>query len=409
MEKNVKAIKCGLLIDGTGEEPVKDAVVLIEGSRVSVVGDASVPEGAEVIDASDMTVMPGLIDVHMHLNNDSSLTRVERYLDFPSAGLLRAVRNAWKNLEAGVTSVGNVGWGLNWDDLALRAAIEKGVVRGSRILASGRNIGPTASHGDMFMPITFPRPPGATVDGADEVRKTMREIIRAGPDFIKTATTGGVGSSGDEPWWRNWTQEEIDVIVDEAHAVKKAVQSHAEGSVGVKSALAAGVDQIEHGFEIDDDDVEVMLKQGTFLFPTLGIVDMIVHGERAKRMEPHVLRKASTWREIHIKSFERAHQAGVKITMGTDASSVYPHGENAKELEYLVKHGMTPMETIVASSKTAAESFYLEDEMGTIEEGRLADLLIVDGNPLNDITVLQNKARIKVIMKDGRIEIDRRP
>lgn len=413
------AIKCGTLIDGTGADPLNDAVVLIEGTEIAEVGwagEVEVPQGFELVDAGGMTVMPGMIDCHVHmgecvapgLENVPYNRLLTRLTSPPTLMALRAYSRGLRYLAAGFTSVRNMGDISAWD-VSLKKAIEEGTVHGPRMMTSAGVVGMTAGHGDLFTPPNLPRPPDATADGVPEVIKATRERIRAGADFIKICTTGGVGSALDKPTWRNFTPEEVKAIADEAHALERKVAAHAQGKVGIINALEAGIDTIEHGVYMDEECIETMIKRGTILVPTFAVVWYIVFEGEKRGMPPWRIQKAKEVYQIHVENARRAYEAGVKIAMGTDASDYTPHGKNALELELMCKNlGMSPTEAIVATTKTAAEAIDLSDKVGTIEPGKLADLIVVDGNPLKDIRVLQDINRIKLVLKNGEIENDRR-
>jgi imidazolonepropionase-like amidohydrolase len=249
-----------------------------------------------------------------------------------------------------------------------------------------------------------PERPNTLVDGPDEVRRAVRELLRAGADFIKLHATGGVMSPSDEPGHTQFTPEEIGVMVYEAAAAGKTCMSHAQGTQGIKNAVLAGVESIEHGIYVDDEVIAEMKKRGTFLVPTLvAPVWVLRHSERAPgSILPQSVRKTKEVMQDHKRNIGNAIAAGVRVAMGTD-SGVGHHGSNAEELQLMVEAGMSPMDAIVASTKTASECIHMQSEIGTLEEGKYADLLIVDGDPLEDIGVLQNKARLSLIMQGGRI------
>jgi imidazolonepropionase-like amidohydrolase len=244
------------------------------------------------------------------------------------------------------------------------------------------------------------------VDGVPEVQKETRRQLRQGIDFIKTCTTGGVGSPADRPDYTEWSMDELKAMVYEAKARGKEVMAHAEGTQGIKNAILGGVWSVEHGSILDDEAIQMMLDHGTFLVPTLYIVANFFEHGAEYGMTPIALEKARNIQEIHFKSFTRAVQAGVKIAMGTDCFHSEMHGTNARELALMVQYGMTPMQAIVASTKTSAEVCKIEKMVGTLQAGKLADLLVIDGNPLEDIKILMDPKRMLCVMKEGKKYVD---
>lgn len=408
------AIHGAKLIDGRGAEPIDDAVVLIEEKEIVGVGrqgEIEIPPDAEVLDATGKTVMPGLIDAHVHI----MITEfdIQRRLTTPfSFTFYEAVQNMRATLEAGVTTVRDAGGA----DLGVKLAVERGLIAGPRLVISVGALSQTGGHGDDYTPVgidvplfvPYPGRPNLICDGPDEARKATRMAIRAGADVIKILSSGGVLSPTDEPDVAHFCMDELRAIVEEAHAAHKRVMSHAQSKAGILNALKAGVESIEHGIYVDDECIEVMLAQGSYLVPTLyAPLAVLEVAERTGRMPEYAIRKTKQVIEVHQENVARAAEAGVKITMGTD-SGIDGHGSNARELTLLTKVGLSPMQAIVASTRTAAECLSLGDKTGTLETGKLADVLIVDGDPLADIEVLEDKSRIEVVMKEGQIVIDRR-
>jgi imidazolonepropionase-like amidohydrolase len=263
----------------------------------------------------------------------------------------------------------------------------------------------------MIPPFTWPRDPNTTADGPWEVRKLARTYLRQGADLIKTSASGGFGPIEDFSW-RNYTVEELTAVADETHAVGKKLAVHVDSAQGIKNALMAGADTLEHCTFADDESIELMLKSGAYLIPTLTLSsDRTIEGcRRAGTYSEAVLDKLRLIGEGAARTFQKAHQAGIKIATGADIyrSMRDQYGKNAYELELMVGCGMSPMEAIVASTGVAAEALGAADRLGTIEVGKLVDLLIIDGNPLSDIALLQEKSRILVVIKDGRVVVDRR-
>jgi len=404
----VIAIKCGLLIDGNGGEPITDAVLLVEDGEIIGVGAASevtVPPGADALDATGKTVMPGLFDCHDHI---SHLTMsIEKRLFTPqTVGIFQTAEMMKRTLEAGFTTIRDPGTLM---DVGFREAVERGLVPGPRLVIAG-SLGQTGGHFDHYYPagVELHFYPTEMCDGLPDVRKAVRKVLRTGVDFIKVCTTGGVASPADDPEYTEWTLEELKVIVYEASARGRAVMAHAEGNQGIKNAIRAGVWTVEHGSYLDDEAIQMFLDTGTYLVPTLTVVEAIVERGEEMGLSPVSLAKIEKVWKVHNESFAKAAAAGVKIAAGTDSISGDMHGDNARELELLVKYGLTPMQAIVAATRTSSEACRVDDKVGTLEPGKLADLLVVDGNPLDDITILRDKSRILVVMKEGGIAVDRR-
>lgn len=412
-------IRCGQLIDGTGAEPARDQWLTIDDGRIAAI--ASSPptrQAGETLDASQHTVMPGMMDLHVHLIHGVTDPREPHIL----YGLLNsssqlltlwAARNARLMLEAGFTTIRDVGSFYNPRNpevLGLRDGIRLGLLKGPRIVAGGW-VSQTAGHRDMFPPANYPRDPEWMSDGPWAVRRMVRTMVRDGVDFIKTSTSGGAGSHGEEIWWRNWTTEELDALVDEAHAVGKRVASHSHSADSVKRALRAGVDTIEHGIYLDEEAVDLLLQARAALVPTLSARSERAIGHRRKSgSPPEVLRKFEDIRASGFDSFRRAYEAGVLIAMGTDTGRGLREyfGQNAYELTQMVEAGMTSMDAIVAATRNAAIALGQADTLGTLQIGKQADLIVVDGNPLADISVLEDEKRIRLVMIGGEVTVDRR-
>lgn len=414
MDIRYTALKGGTLIDGTGNAPLSNAVIVIKGERIETVGglDATTfPEDAKIIDTDGKTIMPGLIDAHLHLAGIRSMNPLI-YLSEPTALRgMRMVMDAWKLLDSGFTTIRDCGNSKNLS-LHLKKVIDDGSIIGPRIVACGAIICQTGGHGDLahFLPIDWvkQRGIGRFADGVEECRKAAREQLREGADFLKLCSSGGVLSEKDLPTSCQYTVEEISAVVEEAHNAGVKTASHAHANRGIRNALLAGVDTIEHGFYLDDEIIETMFKQGTLYIPTLTIMDVIATKGPEAGVPAFAVNKAKEHYEAHLKSFERACQTDVKIGCGTDynGSPITPMGDNAIELELQVKAGRAPMDVIVSATKFNAEALGLGDNLGTIESGKLADLIVVNGDPLSDITVLRDKANIVRVFKGG-IQIPR--
>ena len=397
------AIKAGMLIDGHGGDPIKDAVLLIEGGTITAVGPASlinIPAGAKITDASDKTVMPGLIDNHVHVMFTSA--SLEQQLFTPKAvSYYQAAENLERTLRAGFTTVRDAGGA----DAGIRQALEMGLISGPRLVVSG-----ALGHTGGLMELRFPS--GAQIvneaawricDGVENVRKTARKVLREGVDFIKLFATGGVVAPQGSPFIAEWSPSELAVIVEEANRYDVGVMVHAESSAGIKNALRAGVTSIEHGNVLDQEAIDLFLATGTYLVPTLHAAKMLSDkqdtmglSEESKRKEERLAKEGKGW-------FRRACEAGVKVALGTDSFIADMHGRNAAELPLMMEQGgLSAMEAIVAGTKSAAECCLLADQVGTLEAGKLADFLLVAGDPLADITVLGSPERITVY-KEGAL------
>ena len=405
----VKAITGAKLIDGSGGKPVDDTVIVIKGDRFEKVGRGlDVPKDAMVVDAAGRTVLPGLIDSHLHLcsNGDPNIFSM---LQYPMGMLqLFGYRNALNELEAGFTTVRDMGAPHGFA-LSLRQAVEAGVVRGPRIVAAGKVISMTGGHADFHLASGVSYTGMSRVaDGVAECRKAAREQLRDGADFVKICSSGGVMSPTDPVDTPQFTPEEIEAMVYEAACVGKTVASHAHGATGIKNAVLAGVKTIEHGSLIDDEAVKLMAQRGCFHVPTLVAGwNIVQHGKEAG-IPAYAVDKAEEIAHEVRKGAVRSHKGGVKVAMGTDAGTPFNrHGGNAQEIIHLVDAGFTSMEAIVAATRTGSECIGLEKQVGTVETGKLADLIVVEGDPLRDIKVLGDKANILLVLKGGVVEVNR--
>lgn len=396
----VTAIKSGRVLDVRTGQVISNAFIIIEGDRITAVGaNISVPAGAEVIDLKNMTVLPGLIDCHTHLTFDPG--------GFGYSGLgistpreaLKGAKNAKLTLEAGFTTVRNVG-ARGYTDIALRDAIDAGELPGPRIVASGPSLGITGGHcDDNLLPFEFHQKSDGVADGVEGVMTKTREVIKYGANVIKICSTGGVLSLGDDPKASQYTLEEMKTIVAEAHRLGRKVAAHAHGGDGIKLAVLAGVDSIEHGSYIDDEAVKLMKERGTYLVPTLYLGDWFLANYEKLGLPPSIVAKAKEVMPIMRKNFARALSQGVPVAFGTD-SAVYPHGLNAHEFAVYVKLGMTPVQAIQTATVHASKLLGQEDRIGAIEAGKFADLIAVEGDPTKDVTELE---RVKFIMKGGQV------
>jgi imidazolonepropionase-like amidohydrolase len=382
------------LFDGTGADPVSGLDLLIEGDRIVAIGRGlSAREGADTEDLDGRTVLPGLIDCHVHIAFSGDPGEVAQLATMPAPVLAwHASENARHTLEAGFTAVRDVGCRDNIAIL-LRDEIQAGRLPGPHIRAAGALICMTGGHGWMI---------GREADGADDVRKAVREQLRAGADCIKFTATGGVMTPRVDPRSSSFTEEELRAGIEEAHKAFARTAAHAQGTSGIKNAVRAGIDSIEHGIFLDQEAVELMRERGTVLVATLAAPDNIAKHGLAAGIPAYAVEKSNQAMEAHRESFKLALRAGVRIAMGTDAGTPFNrHGANAEEIALMVECGMSPAEAIVATTRTAAELLDILDECGTVEPGKRADLVIVEGDPLADIRILTRPESALSVIKGG--------
>ena len=401
----MKAITGATLIDGTGSAPLPDAVVLIEGSDIITVGSAQsvpIPDGVELIEARGMTLMPGLIDTHDHLASFSYEIASRWGITEPrSARHLRIASVLRQTLETGYTTVRDAG-GL---DAGFRMSVDEGLVPGPRLQVALGFITPTGGMADSVSPLGYRPPAGkdsglpwGVADGPEAMRAKVREMVGAGADVIKTATTGGASSAaGLGPKDVLFEREELEALVDEAHKRGRRVMCHALGGEGLRMAVEVGVDSIEHGTYLDEDPelLQMMADKEICFTPTFAVYTF-----HATRGTPHGRARASALREHHVRSVQMALEYGVTVTAGTDEGG-WEHGNNAHEISCLVEAGMTPMQAIVAATGDAADCIGLGWEIGSIEAGKKADVILVEGNPLEDVKMLERGDAVQYVMKNG--------
>lgn len=387
------------LLDVESGKLLVGAAVLVDGGRIVAVNPREVPAGALVVELGDRTLVPGLIDCHTHLNSDIDGHWEHREVVETSAdAALRGAKNARATLRAGFTTVRDVGAG-GFADVALMRAIDAGWVEGPRMFPAGHALGITGGHADTtgYVPGVLERgPEGGIADGVDEVIAAVRHQIKHGAKVIKTCATAGVLSFEGPVGAQQYSDEELAALVAEAHRHGVKVAAHAHGLSGIKAAVRAGVDSIEHGSELDDETFALMKAHGTFLVPT----DYLTEAMDMSTLPPPIRAKAEYILPRAQASHARAIAAGVKIAYGTDAG-VYPHGLNAREFACLVRRGMTPLAAIRSATLAAAELLGVDDR-GVIAPGKLADLIAVPGDPLADVTALE---RVEFVMKGGTIVV----
>ena len=418
----ITVIRGGTLIDGTGKSPLKNCLVIVEGSKITAVGEkkeVKVPkaEGIQMIEADGKTIMPGLIDSHLHMKGNGES---KDYYMIPLRNnsidrSLKAVANLKKTLEMGFTTIRDGGSGYSWMDVALRNAINRDDIVGPRYLATGYHLTVTGGHGyglpPWFGKYSPPEQVGMFCDGPDEWRKAARLNIYNGTDNVKLVASRGfttAGLAGDAGLSAAQASvEEMRAAVEEAHKMGKKCSAHANGAKAVMNAIEAGVDSIVHGFYMDQKCAEIMAKENVVLEATTLCIKLVVDLGAGEMMDEMVNKAREYW-SIKRKELKMIMEAGVIISFSTDMGCPYLyHGENARELVSLVDLGMTPMAAIVSATKTASNTVGLGDKVGTIEKGKLADIILVKGDPLSNIDILQRPENIEMVMKDGKIVIMR--
>jgi imidazolonepropionase-like amidohydrolase len=398
-----------LLIDCTGGEPREQASIVVEGERIREVrlGDTG-PSGTHdtVIDCAGMTLLPGLTDAHVHIGA-VDVNILEQHREYPSNLVaLMMARILEDTLERGFTTVRDAG-GTDW---SFKAAVEQGIVEGPRLLVSDRPLSQTGGHGDwrrmseeqapeIFCPTAGMR--SVVCDGVDEVRRAAREQLRLGADQIKVMASGGAMSPADELSATQYALDELRAAVEVAEGARTYVMAHAYNDGSVRNCLEAGVRSIEHGNLIDEETARLIAEAGAYLVPTLATYEALSEEGRSYGVPENVIRKIDEAREVGIRALRYAYEAGVRIASGSDLLGPL-QSRKARELE-IKTEVMSPMESLVSATKTNAELFGMENEIGTVQEGKLADLLVVAGNPLENIAILQKPENLRLIMKGGRM------
>lgn len=405
-------IRCGQLLDVPGKSPRAGATILIKNDKIESVHDGvdimfKLPGEAVVtdIDLKDRFVLPGLIDCHVHLGTEiSGEYRLRAFQESDGDTTVRAIVNARKNLDAGFTTVRDVG-GVPAAIFAVRDGINRGDLVGPRVLAAGKSISITGGHADPTngrredLMITN-QPDDGVADGPDECMKAVRHQIKLGSDLIKLTATGGVLSQSTAGLAQHFTDAELAAIVKAAHSMGRKVAAHAHGTDGINAALRAGCDSIEHSSYMDDESLRLFKEKGAWYVPTLLAGATVAENAKKPGFYPRmVVKKAEQVGPVMIDTFRKAHAAGVKVAFGTD-TGVSPHGENAREFALMVQGGMSPAECIVAATINAATCSGIEKEVGTLEPGKIADLIAVKGDPLKDVTELE---RVNFVMARGAV------
>jgi imidazolonepropionase-like amidohydrolase len=398
---DIEVVRAARLLDVATGKYVDNPQVVVTGGRITAVGKSgdAVPAGAKVIELPGATLLPGLIDMHVHLD---SVAEIGGYNDLQYSDAFWSVvqtANAKRTLEAGFTTVRNVG-SEHFDDVGLREAIDEGYVPGPRIVTATYAIGATGGHCDStFFPPSMDQKSPYNVDSPDEGRKVVRTLKKYGAQVIKICATGGVFSHGDEPGQQQLTLAEMQAIVDEAHMAGLKVAAHAHGAAGIKDAIRAGVDTIEHASLVDDEGIKLAVQKGAYFSMDIYNTDY-TQAEGAKNgvLEDN-LRKDRDIGELQRENFRKALKAGVKMIYGTDAG-VYPHGTNARQFAVMVRYGATPLQAIQAATITAAQALGREKDVGQVAVGRYGDLIAVSDDPLTDVRTLE---RPVFVMKGGTV------
>jgi imidazolonepropionase-like amidohydrolase len=390
----------GRVFDGTGA-PLGQADVVVEDGRIVEVGPGL--DGDEVVDVGGRCLLPGLFDCHTHVTL-SSISLLNSLQAPFSYRFFETVQNLAATLRAGITCVRDAAGA----DAGVKRAVADGLIPGPRLQISLTLLSQTGGHGDGWFPSgqevrfwpPYPGMPDGLVDGPEAMRRKVRELVRAGADVIKVATSGGVLSPTDDPRHAHFRDDELAALVAEAAAADRWVMAHAQASDGIKAAVRAGIRSVEHGIYLDDEAIELMLERGAWLVPTLVAPrGVLAAAEAGVPLPDAARRKAAEVAEAHADSFRRAVAAGVKVAMGTD-SGVTPHGRNLAELELMAKGGMAPAQVLAATTSSAAELLGLADQLGTLEPGKRADLVVVDGDPFELATLPD---RVVAVFQDGRL------
>jgi imidazolonepropionase-like amidohydrolase len=406
------ALKAARMFDGKSKALVQNAVVIVQGDKIVDAGsNLPIPSGAQIIDLGDATLSPGFMDAHTHLtldlSGDYNLRRLKEIDLNVSEQAIIATTHARATVEAGFTTVRDLGsrfvGSREFVDVALRNSINKGVIVGPRMLVATKGIGATGGHFDPtsgFRDFLFGREPDYTdgiADGPDEIRKAVRFEVKNGADVIKAAVSGGVLSLADEVDTPQLTPAEMAALVDESHRLRKKVAVHCHGDQAAHAAIEAGVDSIEHGSFMKPETLTMMKRKGAFLTPTLMATEWIM--SKIDNYPPALQAKAKAAAAARSDMFRNAVKIGVKISFGTDAA-VFPHGQNAKEFKVMVDLGMTPIDALKCATANDAELLGIGQKVGTLEKGKLADVIAMPGDPTSDVTATE---RVLFVMKEGKI------
>lgn len=387
--------KGATIIKGTGENPIKNGGLFINGNiieKIEKLENIKVEKDVKVIDVSGKTIMPGMINTHVHVTmepvGNPFLLLAE---NSPVRTTISGIKNLKKHLKAGFTYLRDVG-SHNFIDVELKKCLAEGLIEGPGLLVSGHMLTMTGGQACRI---------GRECDGIDETRKAAREQLKAGADFIKVMATGGVLSPGVSPKSCQMNKEEMQAAIEEAHKAGKKACAHAQGTPGIKNAVLAGIDSIEHGIFLDNEVIELMIERGVYLVGTLVAPHFIIEYGIEGGVPKFAVEKAKRIVDSHLESFRKAYEAGVKIAMGTDSGTSFNyHDKSAYELKLMVDTGMSPMDVIVAATKTGAELLGINDKYGTLENGKVADFIILNENPIDNIETLMN---VEDVYKNGKL------
>jgi imidazolonepropionase-like amidohydrolase len=398
----------GTVFDAIHGEVIHNGVVCIEGDHITAVGPASAISAGgrdvQVLDAAGQFIMPGMMDCHVHLLSsgapDYAIRGLKELLPYTA---IRGVANAKLLLEMGYTTVRDVG-AMGYGNIALRQAIEDGLVAGPRIYAAGHSLSVPGGHGDSYYRPEVRIERDGLINGPEEARRAVRELVKMRVDVIKLLVTGGVMTDGSDVGLLQWAPDELQAAIAQAHQLGLRVAGHCHGAAGVKEAIRAGLDTVEHGTLLDDEAIALMKQHGTYYVPTLVAPFHICAGGTASGIPAYAVHKSHLVMEQHQESVRQAHEVGVKIAMGTDCGTpLNVAGKNALELELLTRNGLSTAEALMATTRVAAEAIGIHDRTGTLEPGKWADIILVQGDPLTDIQVLQQAERITGVIKAGRV------
>lgn len=395
-------LTAGAMIDVTNGEVMENPALVVRGGRIVAIGtrgDLDAPQGSQAIDLGDRTLVPGLMDMHVHLSGDAGGNFFAGLSYSAPRQAIVAVKNARKTLMAGFTTVRDVGAG-GYSVIAVRDGINAGDIIGPRIFAAGHAIGITGGHCDNnFFPPEMQAKSGGAADGPWSVRAKVRENIKYGANAIKVCATGGVFSKGTKVGVQQLSLDELKAAVEEAHLRGLTIAAHAHGTDGIKAAIVAGVDSIEHASFADDEAINLAKEFGTYFSMDIYNTEYTLAFGEANGVPEENINKEKQVSKAQRDSFRRAVEAGVNMVFGSDAA-IYPHGDNAKQLSRMVQFGMTPLQALQAATINSATLLKMENDIGALKEGYMADIIAVSGNPLEDVTVME---QVDFVMKDGTV------